>query len=582
MRRNKKVKEISELDVFNNSSEKLVSSLILAMNMFNLKRAATIFDFIKSKGFAISSLISILVILPFLGFATVNALTKAGIKVLGVISSKDPMYDIKNNELIEWRKLLMLYVKRFLYLINHNVYLKKDKKTALIIDDTVIRKTGKKIEFVSVVHDHTTDVHVLGYKLLVCGFWDGGSLIPIDFSFHREKGRQHEKLQRECNKLEKEELKQEKEFKKLEERRAKCQKRLNEQESKYRDNPTKTNKQKLASSQAVYDKVNRQYKEKKAELSKTKYKNKKSQKALKRFYDTGKLYGLSPKERQAQYKKGAQKGSAGKQRRQEANESKIKSMLKMISRAVKHGIVPNYVMVDSWFFCSELLEKLNVIKNGRIKLISMIKIGNQIFTISKEQSFSLRNLLNIKKRKPRTNRKYKSKYIQVACSYKGIRINLFFVKRGKGDKWHLLATTDLSLNFNQLIELYQTRWSIETFFRDMKQYLKLGSCQSNCFDAQIADVTISMLQYIMLIFFKRVNYQQSFGELFKNVSSELIKTDIVTRLLEILNELINLICDIAGISILDLQKRVLTDDKILAKYQELFPEKVIDTATLSG
>ncbi len=31
------------------------------------------------------------------------------------------------------------------------------------------------------------NVHILGYKLLVCGFWDGVSFIPLDFSLYKEK-----------------------------------------------------------------------------------------------------------------------------------------------------------------------------------------------------------------------------------------------------------------------------------------------------------------------------------------------------------------------------------------------------------
>ena len=64
---------------------------------------------------------------------------------------------------------------------------KKAKKIkALIFDDSLIKKTGSSIEGVGYVHDHGKDIHVLGFKILVCGFWDGSSFIPVDFSIHRE------------------------------------------------------------------------------------------------------------------------------------------------------------------------------------------------------------------------------------------------------------------------------------------------------------------------------------------------------------------------------------------------------------
>ena len=577
MQHNEITKKKSEFEIFTNNSEKLTSSLITVMDKFKLKRHTAIFDFIKTKGFAISSIVQILMILPFLGLASVNSLIKSGIRVLEIKAGKDVFYDIKNNELINWRKLLMLHAKRFMYLINHTVSLQKDGKTALIFDDSKIEKTGKNIEYIGMVHDHASNMYILGYKLLVCGFWDGGSFIPIDFSLHREKGRKHFKLINFCKKSEKQELKQEKQFLKLEERKIEQQKRLANKKRIYRNKPAKTNKKQLDSSQTAYNKTCKQYNMSKNELNNTKSEQKKAKKKLKRFYDNGKLYGLSTKKRKTQYKKKTKDDSSGKQRRNEADRGKIVSMLKMISRAVKHGIIADYVMTDSWFFCFELLDKLDKIKKGCIKL--MVKLNNQIFTLCETgKTMSVKNILNTKKRKAAVNKKYKSKYIKVSCFYKGIRINLFFIKMGKNKTWHLLATTDLSLNFNQLIELYQIRWSIEVFFKDAKQHLKLGSCQSNCFDAQIADITISMLQYIMLIYFKRVNYQQSFGELFAKISSELVEIDLISGLLEILKELIELLCDIAGVNILDFQKEAMSNDKILNKFINLFSDKQIDKA----
>ncbi len=195
------------------------------MDKFKLKRHIAIFDFIKTKGLAISSIVSILSILPFLGYASVNSLIKSGIKVLDIKASKDVFYDIKNNELINWRRLLMFHVKRFMYLISHNVTLQKDGKTALIIDDSTLEKTGKKIENVGTVYDHTGNIYILGYKLLVCGFWDGDSFIPIDFSLHREKGSKHFKLINLCKKLAKQIVKQAKQLSKLSKRKIRTHKK---------------------------------------------------------------------------------------------------------------------------------------------------------------------------------------------------------------------------------------------------------------------------------------------------------------------------------------------------------------------
>lgn len=578
MQQNKITKKKSEFEMFNNNSEKLTNSLTDVMNKFKLKRQIAIFDFIKTKGLAISSLVSILVILPFLGFASVNSLVKAGLKQLDIKAGKDAYYDVKNSELINWRKLLFLHVKRFIYLINRNIHLKKDGDTALIFDDSKIDKAGKSIELVGMVHNHAgKPLYILGYKLLVCGFWDGGSFIPIDFSLHREKGKKHVKLINACKKAENQEIRQVKTVSQLQQRLTKQTERLIKNELKYKNKPNKTNSEYYENSKKRYEQIEKQYNDSEKELCRIKSEKQKADKKLKRFYNNGKLYGLSTQERAKQYKKTPQAGSSGKSRRKEADQSKISVMLKMISRAVKHGIIPDYVLTDSWFFCFELLYKLDRIKNGAIKLISMAKLNNQKFTLCETgKEMFVKNILKIKERKASRSKKMKAEYIKVPCYYKGIRVNLFYVKMGKSKTWHLLVTTDLSLSFNKLIELYQIRWSIEVFFKDAKQHLKLGSCQSNCFDAQIADITILMLQYVMLIYFKRVNHQQSFGELFAEISSELVEIDLLTGLLEILKELIELLCQVAGIDFINFQRDVMKDEKILAKFIDLFPDKQLD------
>ena len=83
-------------------------------------------------------------------------------------------------------------------------------------------------------------------------------------------------------------------------------------------------------------------------------------------------------------------------------------------------------------------------------------------------------------------------------TYQGVEIRLFFSRQGKRDKWKVLLTTDTSLTFSRLLEHYQARWVVEVFFRESKQLLNLGGCQSNNFDAQIAETTISMIAHLLL------------------------------------------------------------------------------------
>jgi hypothetical protein len=574
MQQSKIIKNNSELEIIGTNSEQLVSSLTSVIEKFQLKRHLAIFDNLKDKGLAVSSLLSILVVLPFYGVTTIHRLMSCGINGSDVEGKKQVYYDVKNNEHIDWRKLLMLCVKRFIYLINHNSALQSDNPTALIFDDTVLKKTGRKIERVSRVHDHVSGICILGYKLLVCGFWDGESFIPVDFSLHRERGNKHKKYLKAYHKSEKAITKQKTKIASLTKSLQKKQASHLKHTSHYEQNPTNTNKKKLTQSSEKQAETNQKLSQAKTEMNHLKGEKTKAYNALKRYYNKGTLFGLNQKERQAQFNKAVSTKSHGFKRRKESDKSKKDCMLDMLGSAVKKGIIPDYVLVDSWFFCYDLLAKLQRLHKGRIYLIAMVKNSNQKVQLGKNgKEMPVKNILKTYESKARRCRKLKAQYIKVPCIYQGIRLNLFFVRMGRCKTWRLLATTNLSLIFIKLMEIYQIRWSIEVFYKDSKQHLHLSDCQSNTFDAQIADITISMIQYIMLGYFKRINYQQTIGGLFENLARELEEIDLVSRLIAMLWELIEFVCNFLNIDFVELQQDIIREETIMKRIMKLLPEK---------
>ena len=63
------------------------------------------------------------------------------------------------------------------------------ENSCVIFDDTTLEKTGRKLEHITKVFDHVRMNYVLGYKLLLCLFFDGKSSLPFDFSIHEELGK---------------------------------------------------------------------------------------------------------------------------------------------------------------------------------------------------------------------------------------------------------------------------------------------------------------------------------------------------------------------------------------------------------
>jgi len=579
MQQHKSTNKFSEIEAFANDTEKLTSTLSEVIGKFELKKHLTLFDGLKSKGATTSSIVSILTLLPFYGISSIYAFIKSGISESDIQGKKDVYYDVKNNEFIDWRSLLLLHAKRFQYLLSkHESTLVKGIR-AIIFDDTFLAKTGIKTEKVSRTYDHVSGRWIFGYKLMVCGFWDGGSFIPLDFSFHREKGKANEDLIKVFQKAKKAAENGMVELKKRAASLSKKELLLQKAVKHYELNATKSNKKKLDCAKSMYDKVNGEHAKQAQELALQQKEFEQAKKKLQQFYRKGKIFGLTIKERNEQFKKDVASGSFSQTRRREADKSKIDMMIQMLSRSVKHGFVPDYVLIDSWFFCHEIVDKLSTLKNGIIKLVSMVKINNQkFFDCKTNKELPVKSLLMRYEKDAKTCKKLNAKYIKITSKYKGIRVNLFFVKMGRSGNWHLLLTTHLNLSFIELMEVYQIRWSIEVFFKESKQYLNLGKCKSSCFDAQIADTTVTMLQHIMLSYYKRITCQQSFSGLFESLSKEMVELDLVSRIIEIIWELVEVICSIAGIDFIELQEQLVKDDRATAILIKMLPLKIIDKA----
>lgn len=257
-----------------------------------------------------------------------------------------------------------------------------------------------------------------------------------------------------------------------------------------------------------------------------------------------KNYGLTAKQRKEQYRKGRGPASHGAKRKKEMRSQKGKNLMKMIKRAVKHGIVPKYLLTDSWFLCENMIHETRKIKNGAIHILSMCRMDRRKYTYG-QGVFNAKDLLKGNKDKIKRSRKHKVYYVELAAEYKGIPVKLFFTRFSKRSKWRLLVTTNTGILFTKAFEVYSNRWAIEVFFKECKQYLGLGKNQSRDLDAQIASTTICFAQYTILALYKRNEKYETIGKLFEGCKSDIggqIFSDRIRALfLEVIGALINLL-----------------------------------------
>jgi len=458
-----KFSEFSNIFKNNQISDKLVDTF----DLFKTKRLSNEFTGIKSKGVKLKDTFLILLILPFLKITSVYAIYKSNFKGI-TKSGKDVFYDFKNNSLINWRKIIYIFVKIFIRKVAQKGEASKNAVKCLIVDDSILKKTGEKIEHVSYVHDHTTNRWVLGFKILTLGFWDGKSFLGIDFS-----------LQKETVKSDKKRLK----------------------------------------------------------------------KILNRIKKLG-------------FRKKRDRKSFGKKREIELTNSKIDNALSMIKRAVKNGIIPDYVLSDSWFVSEKFIKTIRSLKKGVIHVLGMVRQDNRKYLLNGKY-YTAKALIAKYKCMAKISRKLRMQYYPIYCEYKGMKIKLFLVKQGFGQsgKWKLILSTDTNISFIRAIKTYNIRWTIEVFFKEQKQYFNLGKSQSNDFDAQIADASISFIQNIMLSLMLRFSDYETKGELFKQSQQGLITQTIAVRIWEFVLELLKEILEILEVDINDLISKIINHRK---------------------
>lgn len=189
----------------------------------------------------------------------------------------------------------------------------------------------------------------------------------------------------------------------------------------------------------------------------------------------------------------------------------------MIANAISQGIRFDYVLCNSWFTCFELIK---CITRRRVKchLLGMTRNGNVKYLFNgKELIAKEMAKLLAKKGKQKRSKLLGYYHSSAIVTYKGIEVKLFFIKSSKRGTYNVLLTTDTVLTFESAYRIYAHRWSIEVYFRESKQYLQSGICQSRDFDAQIAAITLCMLQYNLLAVARRFSTYQTNGELFRAV-----------------------------------------------------------------
>jgi len=247
--------------------------------------------------------------------------------------------------------------------------------------------------------------------------------------------------------------------------------------------------------------------------------------------------------RKERFKKERDPKSPGAKRIKECHVSKITNGLDMLKRALKQGFRAKYILVDSWFSSHEFIQTVRELSKKSMHLICGVRQDTRKY-LYKGSSLNASQLKSVLKNEGNEKRcrKRNIRYFEVIVDYEGIgQVKLFFCRFPYQKKFRLFLSTDISLSLLSMLEIYSIRWSIEVFFKETKQHLKLGNCQSRDFDAQIAHITTNYILYTLLAYFRRVNDYESLDGLFAEIKDELIEKNVAERLWELFEELLQVV-----------------------------------------
>ena len=89
-------------------------------------------------------------------------------------SRKDALYDFLNREDVNWRQLQLQTAKKVIHTTDNS------KLRAVVVDDSVKRRTGRKMPGVSSHFDHLNGRCVMEQQVLTLGIATEAQFIPID------------------------------------------------------------------------------------------------------------------------------------------------------------------------------------------------------------------------------------------------------------------------------------------------------------------------------------------------------------------------------------------------------------------
>jgi hypothetical protein len=218
-----------------------------------------------------------------------------------------------------------------------------------------------------------------------------------------------------------------------------------------------------------------------------------------------------------------QRSSAARDMRRAQEQTKHQLLREMIPRALRAGFKAQYALADAWFGCKE---NVACSLDNQLTAIFQMKRGNLAYQ-HQGHSYTASQLFAKVQRhmRPKNRRaRYKTASLVVSLNLetndqqpaRWVEVRLIFsapVRATHAQTWVVFLCTDVSLSDAKILEVYALRWSIEVYFKEIKQNLGFLKEQSGRYQVAYASVHLAALRYLLLFEAMLRNGQLSYGEI---------------------------------------------------------------------
>jgi hypothetical protein len=186
-----------------------------------------------------------------------------------------------------------------------------------------------------------------------------------------------------------------------------------------------------------------------------------------------------------------------------AYQTKLELAEAMLKEVLGSGLRPSYIVFDTHYTAGWFTKLV-----GRLGLVWVGTLHPRTIVLWRGKRRSVAELAQVLPLKWRKQLGMRTASVSVyAPKYGVLRL---VVPRNRHGNHEYIVTNDLSADLTTVVLRKMSRWSIETLFRDTKQYAGLEACQCRVDQAMVRHVGLVLLTFVVLQMMRR-SAEESLG-----------------------------------------------------------------------